>query len=98
MRKIVLLALMLLALFAVNAHAGSSAIGIDGGVLKGTGDFGDATKTGYGGGGFFDHWGSKKLARGAGFCLETPQTQTTGDHKGTPMNNGGPPKYAFPRG
>jgi len=96
MRKMFLLALMLLALFAVNAHAGSSAIGIDGGVLKGTGDFGDATKTGYGGGAFYDYWVSNMLAVGADFGWNTAKSKTSDDIKVTLINYGAHLKYAFP--
>lgn len=98
MRKMFLLALMMLALFVVNAHAGNSAIGINGGVFKGTGDFGDATKTGFGGGVFYDYWVSSMLAVGADFGWNTMKAKESDDVKVTIMNYGVHGKYAFPMG
>ncbi len=116
MRKLTwLLVVVLVSLFAVNAFAaGTTVIGVNGGVLKGTGDFGDATKTGFGGGVFADYWLNSMFAAGVDFGWNTvkskddgeqadvvfPGTGATGtvDSKFTIMNYGAHAKYMLPMG
>lgn len=111
MRRIVL-ALLLMAVFAATAQAGNCVLGVNGGVLKGTGDFGDATKTGFGGGVFFDYWLNSMFSVGADFGFNSikhhddgedaatiyPGTTGTIKDKFTLMNYGAHAKYAFPMG
>jgi outer membrane protein W len=114
MRKMFLLVLMLLALFAANAHAGSSVIGVNGGVFKGMSDFGDETKTGFGGGVFYDYWFTSNMAAGLDFGFNALKHQDDGEDaavvfpgsgltgtisdKLTIMNYGAHGKYGFPMG
>lgn len=116
MRKLTwLMVAVLVSLFAVNAFAaGTTVIGVNGGVLKGTGDFGDATKTGFGGGIFADYMFNSMFAAGVDFSWNTVKHQDDGedaavvfpgtgasgtiDDKFTIMNYGAHGKYMFPMG
>lgn len=112
MRKRTWLLVVLGSMMAVNAFAATTVIGVNGGVLKGTGDFGDATKTGFGAGIFADYWMTGMFAVGADFSWNTvkhhddgqdaavvfPGTGASGEVKDkfTIMNYGAHAKYMFP--
>ena len=99
MRKLTwLLAVVVMSMVAVNAHAaGTTEFGVNGGVLKGTGDFGDATDTGFGFGVFGDYWMNSMFGVGADFGWNSAKLKGgTSDDKTTLMNYGGHAKYMFP--
>jgi outer membrane protein W len=72
-----LAALMLIV--ASNAHAAGVVIGVNGGILKYTGDFGDGWKTGFGGGATVDYMVNEMWAVGANFALSQSKHDDDGE-------------------